>query len=220
MTRVLIIEPHARLGSVLVLALEARGYQAEIIRTGPQRLDLAGRERADVVVVDLDVEEVRRQEVLRGLRSVRVPFIALVERDDLDAKVAAMDAGAVDCVSKPFDFEELLSRVRSALRPESAAEAAVIVTAHFSVDLATRRAVGGDGVEVQLNPREWELLEVLARHRGGLVPQARVLEELPADTDEADLRRLMAALRRKLEPDASRCRYLTSELGIGYRLEV
>lgn len=161
--------------------------------------------------------------MVRGLRGwTSVPVIVLSVRDAEGDKVAALDAGADDYVTKPFGMNELLARLRAALRraaPDD--ELSVVETAHFRIDLAQRRAVVG-GTEVRLTPTEWHLVEVLVRNNGRLVSQRQLLQEVwgPSYEVETDyLRVYMAKVRAKLEPDSSRARYFITEPGMGYRFE-
>jgi two-component system KDP operon response regulator KdpE len=143
-------------------------------------------------------------------------------RDSEADKVAALDAGADDYVTKPFGMDELLARLRAALRRATPAEEdAVIETEHFTVDLAAKRVHAGDE-EVRLTPTEWHIIEVLVRNRGKLVTQRQLLKEVwgPKYEDETNyLRVYMAQLRRKLEPESSQPRYFITEPGMGYRFE-
>jgi two-component system KDP operon response regulator KdpE len=161
--------------------------------------------------------------VIRGLRGwSRVPIVVLSVRDAEPDKVAALDAGADDYVTKPFGMDELLARLRAALRRATPAEEAPVVeTADFSIDLGAKRVLR-DGTEVRLTPTEWHLVEVLVRNPGKLVSQQQLLHEVwgPEYHDEtAYLRVHMANVRRKLEPEPSRPRHFLTEPGMGYRFE-
>ena len=152
-----------------------------------------------------------------------MPIIVLSVREGERDKVAALDAGADDYVTKPFGMDELLARLRAALRrARPAAEEAVIETPDFSVDLVARRVTVGDA-EVHLTPTEWGILEVLVRHPGRLVTQRQLLQQVWGPQYEKEtnyLRVYLAQLRRKLEPDPGRPRYLVTEPGMGYRFEL
>jgi two-component system, OmpR family, KDP operon response regulator KdpE len=163
--------------------------------------------------------------VIRGLRGwTRVPILVLSARHSSDEKVQALDAGADDYVTKPFGMDELLARLRAAVRraePAATEDAAVIETGDFTVDLAAKK-VHRDGRDVRLTPTEWHLLEVLIRHTGRLVSQRQLLQEVwgPTYGKETNyLRVYMAQLRRKLESDPSAPRHLITEPGMGYRFE-
>jgi len=144
-------------------------------------------------------------------------------RDAEGDKVAALDAGADDYVTKPFGMDELLARVRAALRRTAPAEEeAVVVTPDFTIDLAAKKT-RRDGEEVRLTPTEWHIVEVLVRNRGRLVAQRQLLQEVwgPEYHDETNyLRVFMAQVRRKLEPEAAHPRYFITEPGMGYRFEL
>jgi two-component system KDP operon response regulator KdpE len=160
-------------------------------------------------------------EVVEGLRGwSTVPVIVLSARDQEQSKVRALDAGADDYVTKPFGMDELLARVRAALRRGAPApQEPVVNTAAFTVDLAARRVIR-DGADVRLTPTEWHLLEVLVRNAGKLVPHRQLLQEVWGPKYESEtnyLRVYLAQLRAKLEPDPARPRYLLTEPGMGYR---
>lgn len=162
-------------------------------------------------------------EVVHGLRGwSKAPIIVLSARDTQADKVAALDAGADDYVTKPFGMDELLARMRAALRRAAPTDPApVVATDRFTVDLAAKRVTTADG-EGRLTPTEWQLLEVLVRSPGKLVAQKRLLHEVwgPAYESETNyLRVYMSQLRRKLETDPSRPRHLLTEPGMGYRFE-
>jgi two-component system, OmpR family, KDP operon response regulator KdpE len=149
-----------------------------------------------------------------------VPIIVLSARGAEHDKVVALDAGADDYVTKPFGMDELLARLRAALRRNiPAAEAATVATDHFTVDLAAKRVTTGEG-EVRLTPTEWGLVETLVRNAGKLVAQKQLLQEVwgPQYGEETNYLRVhMAHIRRKLEPEPSRPRYFLTEPGMGYR---
>jgi two-component system KDP operon response regulator KdpE len=162
-------------------------------------------------------------DVIRGLRGwSQVPIVVLSVRDAEHDKVAALDAGADDYVTKPFGMDELLARLRAALRRTiPAEEEALVETDDFTIDLAAKK-VRRDGEEVRLTPTEWHLVEVLVRNRGRLVAQTQLLQEVwgPQYHDETNyLRVFMAQVRRKLEPEPGQPRYFITEPGMGYRFE-
>jgi len=162
-------------------------------------------------------------DVIRGLRGwTDVPIIVLSARQDSSDKVEALDLGADDYVTKPFGMDELLARLRAAVRRGPVdSEVPVVSTDAFTVDLAAHRVVR-DGQDVRLTPTEWHLLEILVRNTGRLVSQRQLLQEVwgPAYGRETNyLRVYLAQLRRKLEPDPARPRYLVTEPGMGYRFE-
>ena len=162
-------------------------------------------------------------EVVHGLRGwTRVPIIILSASDTQNDKVDALDAGADDYLTKPFGMDELLARMRAALRRAQPIEnAPVITTETFTIDMAAKRVTRGDN-EVRLTPTEWHLLEVLTRHPGSLVTGRQLLQEVWGPTYGAEtnyLRVYMAQLRRKLESEPSHPRHLITEPGVGYRFE-
>ena len=219
--RVLVVDDEPQLQRALTTNLKARGYEVDNAATGEQALELAARHHPDAVILDLGLPGIDGIEVVRGLRGwSQVPILVLSAREAEAAKVAALDAGADDYVTKPFGMDELLARLRAALRRAGPAEEeAVVDTADFSVDLANRR-VTRDGEVVHLTPTEWHVLEVLVRHPGRLVSQRQLLKEVwgPAyETETNYLRLYLAQLRRKLEPEPGQPRYLITEPGMGYR---
>ena len=223
MTRVLVVDDEQQIARALAVNLRARGYDVDVADTGEIALDLAARLHPDAVILDLGLPGIDGTDVVRGLRGwSRVPILVLTVRDAESDKVAALDAGADDYVTKPFGMDELLARLRAALRRATPAEEnAVISTEHFTVDLAAKRVTAGDE-EVRLTPTEWHIVEVLVRNRGKLVTQTQLLKEVwgPKYEDETNyLRVYMAQLRRKLEPESSRPRYFITEPGMGYRFE-
>jgi two-component system KDP operon response regulator KdpE len=222
-SRVLVVDDETQIRRTVGINLQARGFDVDLAETGEEALDLAARRRPDVVVVDLGLPGIGGIEVIEGIRGwSRIPIIVLSVRDTEADKVAALDAGADDYVTKPFGMDELLARLRAALRRVIPAdEEPAIETRDFSIDLAAKR-VTRNGEEVRLTPTEWHLVEILVRNRGKLVPQHQLLQEVwgPEYHDETgNLREYIARLRRKLEPDHSRPRYFTTEAGLGYRFE-
>jgi two-component system, OmpR family, KDP operon response regulator KdpE len=222
-SRVLVVDDETQIRRTVGINLRARGFDVDLAETGEEGLDLAARHRPDVVVVDLGLPGIGGVEVIEGIRGwSRVPIIVLSVRDTEADKVAALDAGADDYVTKPFGMDELLARLRAALRRViPAGEEPSIETGDFTIDLAAKR-VTRNGEEVRLTPTEWQLVEVLVRNRGKLVPQHQLLQEVwgPEYHDETgNLREYIARLRRKLEPEQSRPRYFTTEAGLGYRFD-
>jgi len=223
MTRVLVVDDEPQIVRALRINLRARGYEVDAAPDGRGALELAARRHPDVVVLDLGLPDMEGVEVIRGLRGwLSVPIIVLSARHASDEKVEALDAGADDYVTKPFGMDELLARLRAAVRRSAPAEeAAVVETESFTVDLAAKKVVR-DGGDVRLTPTEWHVLEVLVRNAGRLVSQQQLLREVwgPAYENETNyLRVYLAQLRRKLEPDPARPRHLITEPGMGYRFE-
>ena len=221
--RVLIVDDEPQIRRTLELNLAARGYAVDLASSGEMALELASRHHPDLVILDLGLGRMSGIEVVESLRSwSRMPILVLSARDSESSKVAALDAGADDYVTKPFGINELVARVRAALRrvavPE---EEAQISTDHFVVDLTAKRITTPDG-EARLTPTQWHLVEVLVRNRGRLVTQRQLLQEVwgPGYGNESHyLRVFMAQIRRKLEPDPSRPRYFVTEAGMGYRFD-
>ncbi|GAB2984873.1 response regulator [Saccharothrix stipae] len=221
----LVVDDEPQIVRALRINLSARGYSVLTAHDGTTALKAAAEGKPDVVVLDLGLPDVDGTEVIAGLRGwTTVPIIVLSARVDSADKVQALDAGADDYVTKPFGMDELLARLRAAVRRAAVGEGgdAVVETASFTVDLAAKK-VRRDGVEVHLTPTEWGLLEVLARNRGRLVAQKQLLQEVwgPAYAKETHyLRVYLAQLRRKLEPEPARPRHLVTEPGMGYRFEL
>jgi len=220
-SRVLVVDDDPHLLRALRISLRAAGHDVVTAPDGTSALRDAAAEHPDVVVLDLGLPDLDGTEVLAGLRPwFTGPVVVLSARADSRDKVAALDAGADDYVTKPFDMAELLARLRAALRRGAGDPGeAQVVTDHFTVDLAARQ-VTVDGVPVRLTPTEWALLSELVRAPGRLVGQRELLQSVwgPAYERETNyLRVYLAQLRRKLEPDPATPRYLHTEPGMGYR---
>ncbi len=223
MTRVLVVDDEPQIVRALRINLRARGYEVESAADGRAALEVAASRHPDVVILDLGLPDMDGAEVIGGLRGwMSAPIIVLSARHGSDEKVRALDAGADDYVTKPFGMDELLARLRAAVRrAQPVDELAVVRTETFTIDLAAKRATRA-GADVRLTPTEWRLLEVLIRHSGRLVSQRQLLREVwgPAYGSETNyLRVYLAQLRRKLEPDPARPRHLLTEPGMGYRFE-
>jgi two-component system KDP operon response regulator KdpE len=222
--RVLVVDDEPQIRRALGVNLRARGYEVDLAETGEEALDLAARHHPDVVVLDLGLPGIGGVEVIQGLRGwSEVPVIVLSVRESESDKVAALDAGADDYVTKPFGMDELLARLRAALRRATPSEEeAVVVTDDFSIDLAAKRVVTTSGEEIRLTPTEWQMVEVLVRHAGKMVAQKQLLQEVWGPTYGREtnyLRVFMAQIRGKLEPNPSQPRYFITEPGMGYRFE-
>jgi two-component system KDP operon response regulator KdpE len=224
MTTVLVIDDEAALLRALRINLSARDYAVATASDGRSGLTTMARERPDIVIVDLGLPDMDGTEVIRGIRGwSSVPIIVLSARGQEAQKVEALDAGADDYVTKPFGMDELLARLRAATRRATPGDdEPVVTTEHFIVDLAAKQVtLTGTGTEVRLTPTEWQLLEILTRHRGRLVTGQQLLQDVWGPTYRTEthyLRVYMAQLRRKLEPDPARPRYLLTEAGMGYRM--
>ena len=222
MTRVLVVDDEAPIRRAMRANREARGYVVDLAESGEQALQLAARHHPDVVLLDLGLPTMDGLAVIDGLRGwSQVPIVVLSARGNERDKVAALDAGADDYVSKPFGMDELLARLRAAVRRATVIdEAPTIVTPDFTVDLAAKRVLDAGGTPVRLTPTEWQLLEILVRHPDQLVTQRQLLQDVwgPGYGGESNYLRVhMAHLRRKLEPDRSHPRYFVTEPGMGYR---
>ncbi|HET7487085.1 MAG TPA: response regulator [Acidimicrobiales bacterium] len=216
---VLVVDDEVPILHTMDVNLRARGYNVALARTGGQALALAGRRHPDVVVLDLGLPDIDGLEVIRGLRGwTAVPIIVLSARTAEAQKIAALDAGANDYVTKPFGIGELLARLRVALRTPVGDEAPVVETPDFTIDLAAHR-VQRDGRDVRLTGTEWQIVELLARNPGKLVTQRQLLEQVwgMEDSKTNYVRVFMVAIRRKLEPDPSHPRYFVTEPGSGLR---
>jgi two-component system KDP operon response regulator KdpE len=223
MSLVLAVDDEPQLLRALITNLKARGYDVDGATTGELALEMAARRHPDVVVLDLGLPAMSGIEVIHGLRGwTEVPIIVLSARDAEREKIAALDAGADDYVTKPFGMGELLARIRAALRRGvPAPEQATVVTDAFTIDLAAKRVSNDEG-EIRLTPTEWHLVEVLVRNAGRLVTQGGLLREVwgpDYGTETNYLRVYMAHIRRKLEPNPSEPQYFITEPGMGYRFE-
>ncbi|MFI5041244.1 MAG: response regulator [Acidimicrobiales bacterium] len=225
MTRVLVVDDERPILRALDANLRARGYEVDLAENGQDALACAGARHHDAAIVDLGLPGIGGLDVVKGLRGwTSLPIIVLSARHEEAEKVAALDAGADDYVTKPFGMGELLARLRAAMRRASPGEGApsTVVTPHFRIDLAAKVVTGADGQDIRLTPTQWHLVEVLVRNAGRLVTQRQLLQEVwgPEYHDEtAYLRVHMANVRRKLEPEPSRPRYFFTEPGMGYRFE-
>jgi two-component system KDP operon response regulator KdpE len=224
MSRVLVVDDEAPILRALAANLRARGYQPDTAATGEDALRLAAKHHPDAVVLDLGLPGMSGLEVISGLRGwTTVPIIILSARGAERDKVAALDAGADDYVTKPFGMDELFARLRAALRRVAPSdETAILATSDFTVDLAAKM-VTRDGEEIRLTPTEWGIVELLVRNRDKLVTQRQLLQDVwgPQYGDETNYLRVhMAHIRRKLEPEQGRPRYFITEPGMGYRFHV
>jgi two-component system KDP operon response regulator KdpE len=252
-TRVLVVDDEPQILRALRINLRVRNYDVHVAATGAEALEVAGRYPPDPVILDLGLPDLDGVEVIQGLRGwTKAPIIVLSGRADSVDKVEALDAGADDYITKPFGVEELLARMRAAVRRTGAVEDLPrIQLGHLVVDLAAKRvtrqaavpAGGGDQAgadpagatggpagsgalaqadDIRLTPTEWHLLEVLLRNPGKLLSRNQLLTEVwgPGYADATgNLRLYMAQLRRKLEPDPARPRWLITEPGMGYRYQ-
>ena len=245
MTRVLVVDDEPQILRALRINLRVRDYQVDVAATGTEALEMAARHPPDLVILDLGLPDLDGVEVIQGLRGwTKAPILVLSGRADSTDKVQALDAGADDYITKPFGVEELLARMRAAVRRTGTAEDQPrIRLGELIVDLAAKRVTrqaavpaggsapaGPAGAEsqasqpddIRLTPTEWHLLEVLLRNPGKLLSRNQLLTEVwgPGYADATgNLRLYMAQLRRKLEPDPARPRWLITEPGMGYRYQ-
>lgn len=223
MSRILVVDDEPQILRALGTNLRARGYHVDLAPNGQRALALAARIHPDLVILDLGLPDLDGTDVIRGLRGwTSVPIIVLSVREREADKVSALDAGADDYVTKPFGMDELLARLRAALRRAAPGEEeAVVETEHFTVDLAAKRVTTPAG-EVRLTPTEWHIVETLVRHPGKLVTQRQLLQEVWGPQYEKEtnyLRVYLAQIRKKLEPDPARPRYFITEARMGHRFE-
>ena len=222
MASVLIVDDEVQILRALQINLNARGYSTVTAFTGHNALEQAAQHPVDVIILDLGLPDLDGVEVIRRLRRWnKVPIVVLSARHGSDDKIQALDAGADDYGTKPFGMDELMARLRAALRRGSPTDVPVIETAGFTVNLAAKQ-VTRRGVTVRLTPTEWNILELLARNRGALVTHEEILKQVwgPAYAGEtAYLRVYLAQLRRKLEADPANPRHLLTETGLGYRFQ-
>jgi two-component system, OmpR family, KDP operon response regulator KdpE len=220
---ILVIEDEQPIRRFLRASLTAEGYQVQEAETGEQGLRMARQQPPDLVILDLGLPDIDGQEVLRSLREwLTAPILVLSARGQESQKVKALDHGADDYVTKPFGVAELLARLRTALRHSSggAEGSSVFAVGELQVDLAARRVMV-DGKEIHLTPLEYKLLAALIKHAGKVLTHRFLLQEVwgPGHAEETHyLRVFMASLRRKLEADPARPRYLLTEPAVGYRL--
>ncbi|MEW1955884.1 response regulator transcription factor [Terrabacter sp. NPDC080008] len=225
MSRILVVDDDPRLLRTLSIALRGHGHEVLTSADGRSAVQAALEDAPDVVILDLGLPDLDGVEVLRQVRrDSAVPVIVLSARHDSDDKVEALDLGADDYVTKPFGVEELLARVRAAVRRSGEGGRAIeaVATDRVTLDFADRRATV-EGHDVRLTPTEWRLLETLCRTPGHLVSQQDLLRQVwgPSYGRESNYLRVYAnQLRRKLESDPSRPVHLLTEPGLGYRFVV
>ena len=223
---VLVVDDEPQIVRALRINLSARGYRVVTAHDGTAALRAAAETKPDVVVLDLGLPDIDGNDVITGLRGwTTVPIIVLSARSDSPDKVKALDVGADDYVTKPFGMDELLARLRAAVRRSTvsgAGDQAIVEAGDVTIDLAAHK-VRRDGRDVHLTKTEWGVLELLVRNRGRLVSQRQLLRDIwgPAYENESHyLRVYLAQLRRKLEHEPSRPRHLITEPGMGYRFEL
>ncbi len=221
MTSVLAVDDDPAILRTLSINLRARSYEVQTAADGRSALQILAEEEPDVIILDLGLPDMDGIAVLRQLRSARqTPVVVLSARQESDDIVEALDEGADDYVTKPFGMEELLARVRTALRRGQVGHQPMVVQAgDLELDLGEQRA-RRSGAAVHLTPTEWRLVDTLARRPGQLVRQQELLHQVwgPTYARETNyLRVYLAQLRRKLEDEPSRPRHFLTEPGVGYR---
>jgi two-component system KDP operon response regulator KdpE len=220
-TRILVVDDEPQILRALQTNLRGAGYEVETAATAAEALATAAMRPPDAVILDLVLPDGSGTDVCRELRRwFAAPIVVLSAVGDEQAKVAALDAGADDYVTKPFGIEELLARLRAALRRAAPPGGPVIEVGELTVDLE-RRAVLVRGQPVAVTPTEFELLRVLAQNEGKLLTHSAILREVwgPRYGEESHyLHVYVSQLRRKIEADPARPRYLLTEAGAGYRL--
>jgi two-component system, OmpR family, KDP operon response regulator KdpE len=222
-TSVLLVDDDLALLRTLSMNLEARGYRVTTAQDGESALAALRQAQPDLVILDLGLPGISGSHALRDLRTwSAVSVIVLSARHGSDDKVEALDLGADDYVTKPFGIDELLARLRAAVRRTAPGDPPSVQAGRLRIDVRERQ-VWRDDVPVRLTPTEWSLLTALVTRPGRLVPQRQLLQEVwgPAYERETNyLRVYMAGLRRKLEDDPARPRHLITEPGMGYRFAV
>ncbi|WP_037604428.1 response regulator [Streptacidiphilus rugosus] len=226
MTRILIVDDESQMLKALQINLQARKYQVAVALDGRQALLEATRTPPEAIILDLGLPHIDGVQVIQALRVWSdVPVIVLSGRSDFAQKIAALDAGADDYVTKPFAMNELLARLRAALRRPTRTEALAprVVIGEFTVDVGSAQVLSAGGASaVRLTPTEWRILGVLLAHPGKLVTGHQILQQVwgPGHEQKTNyLRVYFAGLRRKLEPDPAHPRHLLTEPGMGYRFE-
>lgn len=226
MTTILVVDDEPQIARTLRINLTARGYDVLVAHDGISALRAATDRKPDLVVLDLGLPDIDGTTVIERLRRwTTTPIVVLSARTDMMDKVHALDAGADDYITKPFGMDELLARLRAAIRRTSTGgpggEESTVETDTFTIDLAAKKVHRGD-VTVHLTPTEWGILEILVRNKGKLISQKQLLRDVWGPEHQGQthyLRVYLAQLRRKLEPDPARPRYLITEAGLGYRFE-
>ncbi|MEW5961802.1 MAG: response regulator [Chloroflexota bacterium] len=222
--RVLVVDDERAIRRFLRTSLTANGYTVFEASNGTEALSAAANQRPDVVILDLGLPDIEGTEVTRRLREwTRLPIIILSVREREADKIAALDAGADDYLTKPFGVGELLARLRVVLRRAAQSTAEPVFTvAGLTVDLA-RRLVSVNGHEVQLTPTEYDLLRILVTHAGKVLTHQQLLRQVWGIGYEAEVHLLrvnVSNLRHKLERDPARPQYIITEPGVGYRLRI
>ena len=220
-SRVLVVDDEPQITRVLRTVLTSQGYQVRVAAEGEAALSSLSEWRPELVITDLYMPRMDGVELCRRIRAVStVPIIVLSVKGEERTKVEALDSGADDYVTKPFGIDELLARVRAALRRSGAdADIASFDVGEFRVDLESRR-VHARGQEIRLTPKEFDLFVYMARHPNRVITHRTLLEAVWGEASQEQpeyLRVFMGQLRKKLEPDPSNPKYLVTEPWVGYR---
>ena len=220
--RVLVIDDEPQIRKLLRVSLSAYGYVLDEVGTGEEAINRTAIFKPDIVIIDLGLPDMDGKDVIKAIRDwSRVPIIILSARDQEQEKIAALDAGADDYVSKPFGVGELMARMRVSLRRSAASDDAAIITCGgLTIDLTLRRVVV-DEREVKLTPTEYEILKVLAQNAGRVLTHKQLLKAVWGHDYNEDLhyiRVYIGQLRHKIEVDSAQPRYIITESVIGYRL--
>jgi two-component system, OmpR family, KDP operon response regulator KdpE len=222
-TRILLVDDETAIQRAVAPLLRGRGYEVDVARTGAEALDLFISRSPGLIVLDLGLPDLEGTEVCRRIRlQSQVPIIVLSARGSEGDKVSALDLGADDYVTKPFGPEELLARIRVALRrtaADQASQTGALQAGALTIDYDRRRVVR-DEIEIRLTPKEFELLSMLARNHDRVLTHRAILKEVwgPNAVEQPEhLWTLVAQLRKKIEPDPAHPKYLVSEPWVGYR---
>ncbi|MCJ2116630.1 response regulator transcription factor [Methylobacterium sp. J-001] len=218
---ILVIDDEPPIRKLLRTGLSTQGYVILEAPNAATALEVLGRDRVDLVILDLGLPDMRGHDLLATIRTrhPELPVVVLSSRTDEGGKVEALDLGADDYITKPFGMAELLARLRAALRHQLAVqgERPIFRVDRLSIDLV-RRIVKVDDAEVKLTPREYDFLRVLVTHAGKVLTHAQLMQAVSVSSDPQYLRVYMRQLRQKLEADPERPRLLLTETGVGYRL--
>ena len=220
---ILIVDDEPAIRRLLRTSLGAEGFRTEEAATGRAALEALRGQTPDLVLLDLGLPDIEGLDLVREIRSFSaVPIVVLSAREDERGKVAALELGADDYVTKPFGMAELIARIRTGLRHRLAQEGAqpVFRSGGLSVDLV-RRLVNVDGREVHLSPREYDILKLMVLHAGRVLTHRFILGKLwGANSDVQQLRVYVRQIRQKIEASAEQPRYILTETGVGYRLAI
>jgi two-component system KDP operon response regulator KdpE len=221
--QILLVDDELSIQRAMAPLLRSRGYSVTVAGTGREALDLFARERPDLIILDLGLPDINGIQVCRQVRELAdTPILILSARGAEKDKVAALDQGADDYMTKPFGPEELMARVRATLRRSLGRETVLhgqLTRGGLMIDFDRHRVQRGDD-EIRLTPKEFELLTLLVTHAGRVLTHRSILKSIwgsPARDQPEHLRVLMGQLRKKIEPDPARPRYLLTEPWVGYR---